>query len=116
MAVGISIPKTGLFVETPSDNWKAIEGNPIMKTWLEYQTADKTVVTGTWESTTGTWYSENTLFHEYVYLVEGVMELTPDGGETLSVKAGDAFTVEAGFSGSWKVTEAVSKRFLFRLA
>ncbi|MBB3358264.1 putative cupin superfamily protein [Novosphingobium capsulatum] len=116
MSVAISAPETGLFNPNPSDNWKPVEGSPTMKTWLEFQTADKTMVTGTWHSTTGTWHSENTPYHEYIYLIAGAIELTADGGETVSVKAGDAFMVEAGFTGTWKVTEPVQKRFCLRLA
>lgn len=116
MAIGISVPQTGVFNPNPSENWKALEGDPTMETWLEFQTADKTVVTGTWRSTTGIWRSVNTAYHEYVYLIDGAMELTPDGGEPVSVKSGDAFTVEAGFSGTWHVKKPVLKRFLLRLA
>lgn len=116
MSVGISVPETGVFNPEPSDNWKAVKGNPVMKTWLEFQTADKTVVTGTWHSTTGVWHSEDTKFHEYVYLIEGLIDLTADGGETVRVKSGDAFTVEAGFTGTWNVIEPVRKRFCLRLA
>lgn len=116
MIVGLSRPKEGVFSSEPPDNWTIVQGDPSMRTWIEFQSTDKSIVTGTWKSTIGTWRSVNTAYHEYVYLVAGIMELTPDGGSAVRVSAGDAFTVEAGFSGTWKIVEDVSKRFLLRLA
>lgn len=115
MKVGLSVPETGVFNPNPSDGWEVVEGNPTMKTWFEFKTSDSTIVTGTWHATPGTW-RVTTKYHEFIVMIEGVMEITEDGGEPVRVKAGDAFTVEANFSGTWKIIEPVHKRLCVRLA
>ena len=114
MTVVLHTPESGVVKTDISDGWTVIEGAPTMTTWFEYQSPDKSIVTGTWRSTTGAYRAE-ARFHEYVYLVEGVIELTPDGGETVTARAGDAFTVEADFKGVWRIVEPVYKRFLLKM-
>jgi uncharacterized cupin superfamily protein len=115
MSVHVMVPEQGEPVTPISEGWEVLEGDPVMWTWFEHQSKDKTIVEGTWRCTPGTLRAEYK-YYEYVVMLEGVIEITPDAGETVVVKAGDAFAVEADFKGVWKVIEPVHKRFLLRLA
>ena len=97
-----------------SDGWTVVEGTPSMSSWIEYRAPDLTVVAGTWRATPGVFRAEYKFF-EYVYMIDGIIEITPDGGETVLVGPGDVFTVDADFKGLWKIVEPVHKRFLLKL-
>ena len=99
-------------IETDLDGWKKVQGEPTMKTWIEYATDEALV--GTWEATVGTYHATYTSF-EFVHLIEGKIIITPDGGEAYTVKAGDAFVIEKDFAGTWKIEEAVKKHFYIKL-
>ena len=103
---------------TPShdtlDGWVVTEGSPRMTTWVLHTTADGTMMSGIWDSTTGSWHATYTAY-EYVVLITGRIVITPDGGTPVTVSAGDAFVVEKDFKGTWKIEEPVRKHFDFRL-
>jgi uncharacterized cupin superfamily protein len=96
------------------EGWVKVEGNPTMKTWVQHTTADGTMMSGTWEATPGTWHATFTEY-EFVHLIEGRITITEDGGEPVTVGPGDAFVVEAGFKGTWRIEEPVRKHFDVRL-
>ena len=50
---------------------------------------------------------------EVCYVVEGKVEITPDGGETISIEAGDFVTFPDGMSCYWKVLAPIKKHFNF---
>lgn len=99
-------------IETDLDGWKKVDGEPTMKTWIEYATDE--ALCGSWEATVGTYHVTYTSF-EFVHLMEGKIVITPDDGESFTVKAGDAFVVEKDFKGTWKIEEKVYKHFYIKL-
>lgn len=115
MSVQVLVPEAGEPITPISDGWEILEGTPVMWTWFEHRSQDQKIVEGTWRCTPGT-YRATYKFYEFVVMLEGVIEITPDGGETVTVRAGEAFAVEADFVGTWKIIEPVHKRFLLRLA
>ncbi len=94
--------------------WTKVEGEPSMKTWIEYTSPDETMIAGWWEATPGTYYAEYSGW-EFVHLIEGKAEITPDGGHTVTVGPGDAFVFEADFKGHWKIIEPIKKHFTIKL-
>jgi len=50
---------------------------------------------------------------EICYLLEGEVEVTPDGGEPVKIKAGDFVTFPAGMSCNWKISSPIKKHFNF---
>ena len=48
-------------------------------------------------------------------MLSGRIVITPDGGEPVTIVAGDAFVVENNFKGTWKIEETVRKHFDFKL-
>ena len=50
---------------------------------------------------------------ETCYLLEGEVEVTPDGGATVRFGAGDLVTFPAGMSCHWTISKAVRKHYRF---
>ena len=50
---------------------------------------------------------------EICYLLEGEVDVTPDGGAPVSFGAGDLVTFPAGMGCYWKITRAVCKHYRF---
>ena len=96
------------------EGWVKVEGEPTMKTWISHTAADGTMIAGTWEATPGSWHATYTAY-EFVHLIEGRVTITEDGGEPVTLNAGDAFVVEAGFRGVWRIEAPVRKHFAIRL-
>lgn len=76
---------------------KLIAGDPVFTTWnLEERDG---LYCGIWRSTPGKWrvtYDE----WEYFRLTEGVSVITGAEGNATTLRAGDAFVVRPGFSGT----------------
>jgi len=51
--------------------------------------------------------------NETCYILEGEATITPDGGESVLVTAGDLVTFPKGMSCTWKITKAIKKHYLF---
>lgn len=100
-------------IESDLDGWTKVDGNPTMKTWIDYTSDDGAVIAGWWEATPGTYRATYEAW-EFVHLIEGRIVITPDGAEPRTVGPGDAFVVEKGFSGTWKIEEKVLKHFAIR--
>lgn len=99
---------------TDLDGWVKTEGTPSMRTWVQHTSADGSVISGTWEATVGAWHASYK-FYEFVHLIEGQITITPDGGEAVTLRPGDAFVVEPTFKGTWKVEAPVRKHFCIKL-
>ena len=50
---------------------------------------------------------------EVCYVLEGKVEVTPEGGETVSIEAGDFVTFPDGMNCYWKVLAPLKKHFNF---
>lgn len=50
---------------------------------------------------------------ETCYLLEGEVEVTPDGGETVRFGKGDLVTFPAGMDCRWNIIQAVRKHYRF---
>ena len=111
----VKLPSSGLGEPDTNDidGWVKVKGNPTMKTWALHSSPSG-LVSGIWEATPGTWHATYTAY-EFVHLIEGKIIITPDGGEPVTVSAGDAFVVEANFKGTWEIVEPVRKHFDFQL-
>jgi uncharacterized cupin superfamily protein len=107
-------PKAATPIETDLDGWKKVEGNPTMKTWIEYTADDGSSISGWWGATPGT-YRATYAAPEFVHMIEGEIVITPDGGKPVTVKGGDAFVVEKDFIGTWKIEKEVFKHFTIML-
>ena len=50
---------------------------------------------------------------EVCYVLEGEVNVTPDGGSAVTIKAGDFVTFPAGMSCRWNITKPIRKHFSF---
>lgn len=96
------------------DGWTKLEGAPSMKTWIQHTSADGSVISGTWEATVGSYHAVYAAY-EFVHLIEGRIVITPEGGAAVILNPGDAFVVEPGFKGVWKIEAPVKKHFAIKL-
>ena len=95
---------------------KVLEGSPQHTARNFFSDASGQFFAGIWESTSGRWrvrYSENELCH----ITCGKVVIEDDSGRSWTFKAGDSFVIPAGFTGTWKVLEPVSKLYaIFEIA
>ena len=89
-------------------------GNPQTVTLNGYESEDGTILMGTWISTPGTWAIDYNDW-EYCHILEGRCVITPDGGDSIELKANDVFIIEPGLKGTWKVCETIRKYYIFKL-
>lgn len=66
---------------------------------------------GIWESTPGKWKYTSPQW-EYCRILSGKTIITEDGGESITVKAGDSFLLKAGVRCTWEVLETTRKEFV----
>ncbi len=57
------------------------------------------------------WHYDDT---EVCFILEGEIEVTPEGGEPVQIKVGDLVTFPQGMSCTWKISKAVKKHYTFK--
>jgi uncharacterized cupin superfamily protein len=91
---------------------RLVSGDPTTKVWALDEARDGTVRTGIFEATPGENRSIKGETFEFCHIVEGVIEITPEGGEPQRYTAGDSFVMKPGFVGVWKTIETVRKIYV----
>jgi uncharacterized protein len=92
---------------------KVLEGSPLTVTKNQYALGEHTFV-GEWSATVGAWrvsYDE----WEFCEMLEGECEIAPDEGDAKVFRKGDAFVIEPGFTGVFRVLAPMKKRYVIRL-
>ncbi len=93
---------------------KIVSGTPRFTTWNIEEAEDGKLFAGVWESTPGKWriaYDE----WEYCSILSGISVIAEEGGETVTVRAGDSFVLRPGFIGTWEVIETTRKQYVVKL-
>lgn len=67
--------------------------------------------TGFWECTPGR-FRRQVAEAEYSYFIAGRGSFTPDGGERIQFRAGDAIYLAANSQGEWDIVETVRKAYV----
>jgi uncharacterized cupin superfamily protein len=98
--------------ESLPDPERLVSGSPEFKTWPLDTARDGQVKTGIWQATPGVTRSIKGELFEFCHILEGVVELTPDGGEPVIYKAGDSFVMKPGYTGNWRTIETVKKIYV----
>ena len=102
--------------ETPRESKpgpeRLISGNPSFKSWPQDVARDDMIHTGVWEATPGLTRSVKGETFEFCHILQGVVEITPDGGEPVTYKAGDSFVMKPGFIGTWRTVDTVRKIYV----
>lgn len=71
---------------------------------------DPRVSLGVWECTPGTWRRQ-VLQAEFSYFISGKGIFTPDEGEVIHFKGGDAIYFAPETTGVWEIEETVTKHY-----
>jgi len=50
--------------------------------------------------------------NEFVHIIGGSMTVTPEGGESVTLKAGDAMVFPRGWEGTWEIHETLRKLYV----
>jgi len=91
---------------------RLISGDPLFKNWDQDVARDGMINTGIWEATPGLTRSVKGETFEFCHILQGVVEITPDGGQPITYKAGDTFVMKPGFVGTWRTIETVRKIYV----
>lgn len=106
----IDFRDAGSPVDAPFEVARILDGAPRATIDNRYSDPTQRFHCGTWTSTPGRWrvsYTE----HEFCYLLAGRVRLTASDGAACEFKAGDAFVIPAGFTGTWETLEAARKHY-----
>ncbi|MEJ8572186.1 cupin domain-containing protein [Microbaculum marinum] len=98
--------------QPPAD--RVVSGSPRFTTWNVDESGDGRRFAGVWEATPGTWriaYDE----WEFCSIISGVSVISDDDGGSVTVRAGDAFVLRPGFTGTWEVVETTRKQYVIDL-
>jgi uncharacterized cupin superfamily protein len=89
-----------------------VAGAPTFTTWNQDESRNGSILAGVWQATPGTTKSIKGERFEFCVLLEGAVELTEQGGESVTYRAGDAFVMKPGFVGVWKTIETCRKIYV----
>lgn len=93
----------------PLDPSQIIEGDPQASATILWKSEDGKQCNGIWECTPGVFDYLHT--DETACLVQGRVQVTPEGGEPLQLGAGDVVFFPEGSRTRWEVYETVRKAF-----
>lgn len=88
-----------------------LEGSPEFTTFMFGDQSHAKL--GVWQATPGVYrmeYAETA--YEIFTILEGVTEITEEGGETKTYRAGDTVIINGNFRGTWRTIETVKKVFV----
>lgn len=92
------------------DSDRILSGDPVQTVSNRFASADGRFNCGIWTGDIGKWrvsFTEN----EFCQLLAGVVVVAGDDGSSQTFRAGDAFVMPAGFTGSWEVLEPARKYY-----
>jgi uncharacterized cupin superfamily protein len=89
---------------------RILAGDPVQAVSNRFSSADGRFNCGIWSCQPGKWrviFSES----EFCQLLEGIVIVRGDDGQERTFRAGDAFVMPSGFTGTWEVVEAARKYY-----
>lgn len=89
-----------------------IGGDPTFTTWSQVDLENGPIASGVWQATPGLTKSIKGKRFEFCHLLEGEVELTEDGKEPVTFRAGDSFVMKPGYIGTWKTIKTVRKIYV----
>jgi uncharacterized protein len=109
----VLIPEVGKMVLPDAGPVSVPISQPIahLKCFAAVVLKDKQVEAGVWECSPGTWRRQ-ILQAELCHFVSGYAFFTPEGGDKLEIKAGDAVFFPPGSQGVWDVRETIRKSYV----
>lgn len=107
-------PSAGVaWEDAPIEPSWIIEGSPVARCGWWSASTDGTTQNFVWDCTAGR-FSWHFSADETVHIIEGEVEITADGFETVWLRAGDAALFRSGTSAIWHVPQYVRKHAVIR--
>ena len=95
----------------PIDPAQVTAGNPVARGAVLNQSADKKASSGLWTCEPGE-FDWTYTWDEFVYILEGEVTITQEGGDSYTVGVGDMAHFPIGLKAHWEVKKAVRKFFI----
>jgi uncharacterized cupin superfamily protein len=89
------------------------DGDPRETALTHLDSADGKLSVGVWSAQPYAEHVDAYEGYEYTVILQGRVTLTDADGRHRSFSAGDAFTIEPGWSGEYRVDEPLVKHFVF---
>ena len=89
-----------------------VSGNPQQTAWPHFVGNDGAFRSGVWESTAGVFRGPMNDQIEFCHIIEGEARIVIEGGEEITVRAGDGFVMDNGLQPVWHVDKFVKKHFV----
>ncbi len=106
-------PSPDLHTETQRARSRAAHcRQPGILDWAMDDSRNGQVRSGIWQATPGLTRSIKGETLEFCHIIEGLVEITSEDGESWTFKAGDSFVMKPGFVGTWKTIETVKKVYV----
>jgi uncharacterized cupin superfamily protein len=94
-------------VHDPSDT--PVEGARNPRAYTAYTDPSGVFTAGVWACDAGTLQIEDLAIDEACYLIEGDVQITDRSGNTETFRAGEAFVLHRGFTGTWHMPGPIRK-------
>ena len=92
---------------------RLVQGNPARGTQSFYASGDRLLDCGIWSCEIGAWRIRfSPTRDEFFTVMQGLVRLHAEDGESFDVAAGDAAVIPAGFTGVFEVVEPVRKYYV----
>ena len=91
---------------------QVLRGKPDESGFIYQTSEDGKTMIGVWACGAYAERLENYAYNEMCTLVEGAVEITPEGGQTVTYRAGDTFFMAKGFTGLWESHGRFKKYFM----
>lgn len=88
------------------------EGDPQEREYVYFAAPDGTFTVGLWEAKPFAERIASYPADEFCHVVRGQLTLTDADGTARTFRAGDTFTVQAGWAGEWRVDTPFMKYFV----
>ncbi len=103
----------GELPDMPIDAAQITAGNPVARGAVLNQSADKRLSSGLWTCEPGEFDWVYT-WDEFVYILEGEVTITEEGGRSWTVGPGDMAHFPLGLKAHWEVRQKVRKFFVLK--
>ncbi len=93
-----------------------LEGTAEERAHVFLTSADEKFIAGVWECTPCKERIDSYPADEFMTVLAGSVTVTDDAGRSQTFSAGDSFTMQKGWSGTWHMTELFRKYFVMYLS
>ena len=99
--------------DSPLTDDQIVDGRPRTRIWFHAQSADRKLTQGVWDCSAGrfTW---EFAWDEFVMVLEGEVTITPENGESFTLRTGDFCHFPLGLKTVWQVDNYIRKTFTIR--